>query len=315
MFKLNSVFKKHFGKLKSLKKPDINLKKRLKEFREWQKRPHQVKPLSDEEHVCATCHTKYKGNFCPRCGQSAGVARYSFKATMLNFLDVWGLGNRSMFRTIRDLILRPGYMIRDYLSGMQMAYFPPFKMLFVLTAINLIVSYGFNIKGIDYNKANKTIDKTEVVEKKQVSASADDDFSRNEIIITNFFKKADVWREQYPTTYTLIIISLFTLFLYVFLRHSKTIPDLRFSELMIALVYIANMVSIYQIVMKFLCIETIWIDLVVIITYLLALKQFSGFGVLRIIGYIILAGLLFIFSLIILLWLLLCIFTLLPSNL
>ena len=51
----------------------------------------------------------------------------------LNFLDVWGLGNRGMFRTIRDLVLRPGYMIRDYLKGMQMAYFPPFNMFFLLT--------------------------------------------------------------------------------------------------------------------------------------------------------------------------------------
>ena len=52
------------------------------------------------------------------------------------FLDVWGMGNRGMFRTLRDLILRPGYLIRDYISGMQMAYFPPFKLLFLLTALS-----------------------------------------------------------------------------------------------------------------------------------------------------------------------------------
>ena len=62
------------------------------------------------------------------------------------FLDVWGLGNRGMFRTIRDLILRPGYMIRDYLQGMQMAYFPPFKMFFLLITLALLVQSGMNIK-------------------------------------------------------------------------------------------------------------------------------------------------------------------------
>ena len=51
-----------------------------------------------------------------------------------------------MFRTIRDLILRPGYMIRDYLQGMQMAYFPPFKMFFLLITLALLVQSGMNIK-------------------------------------------------------------------------------------------------------------------------------------------------------------------------
>ena len=111
-----------------------NLKQKYRRFREWQKRPYQVKPLSAEEHDCATCGTHYQGNYCPRCGQSSSIGRYSFKNALLLFLDVWGLGNRGMFRSLRDLLLRPGYMIRDYLQGMQMAYFPPFKMFFLLVA-------------------------------------------------------------------------------------------------------------------------------------------------------------------------------------
>ena len=122
------------------------LKEKYKKFREWQHQPYQVKPLSEEEHDCATCGTHYEGNYCPRCGQSEKVGRYSFKTAFLLFLDVWGLGNRGMFRTIRDLLLRPGYMIRDYLKGMQMAYFPPFKMFFLVAALSVLVDSGFNIK-------------------------------------------------------------------------------------------------------------------------------------------------------------------------
>ena len=84
-----------------------NLHKRYKRFREWEKQPHQVAPLSEEHHECATCGTHYEGNYCPRCGQSARIGRYSFKNALLLYLDVWGLGNRGMFRSIRDLILRP----------------------------------------------------------------------------------------------------------------------------------------------------------------------------------------------------------------
>ena len=125
----------------------MNLKQRYQQFKEWQQQPYQVAPLSQEEHTCATCGTTYQGNYCPRCGQSYRIGRYSLKSAMLLLLDVWGLGNRGMFRSIRDLLLRPGYMIRDYLGGMQMAYFPPFKMFFLLATLSLLVNSGFNIKG------------------------------------------------------------------------------------------------------------------------------------------------------------------------
>ena len=132
-----------------------DLQNKYKRFREWKLHPHQVAPLSEEQHECATCGTHYEGNYCPRCGQSARIGRYSFKKAILLFLDVWGLGNRGMFRSIRDLILRPGYMIRDYLRGMQMAYFPPFKMFFLLLALWLVVDSGLNIQLVNRDKQNE----------------------------------------------------------------------------------------------------------------------------------------------------------------
>ena len=132
-----------------------NLQDRYKRYKEWKLQPHQVAPLSEEQHECATCGTRYDGNYCPRCGQSAKIGRYSFKNAFLLFLDVWGLGNRGMFRSIRDLILRPGYMIRDYLRGMQMAYFPPFKLFFLLLALWLVVDSGLNIQFVNRDKQNE----------------------------------------------------------------------------------------------------------------------------------------------------------------
>lgn len=81
--------------------------------------------------------------------QRSRLGRYSFKNAFLLFLDVWGLGNRGMFRTLRDLILRPGYMAYDYLKGMMMAYFPPFKLFFLLIALSLLVESGFNVRRVN----------------------------------------------------------------------------------------------------------------------------------------------------------------------
>ena len=119
----------------------MEVKERYRRFSEWKQQPHLVAPLSEEEQECATCGTRFEGNYCPRCGQSAKIGRYSFKKALLLFLDVWGVGNRGMFRSIRDLILRPGYMIRDYLRGIVALI--PFAILFVL--VFTAIGVGFAI--------------------------------------------------------------------------------------------------------------------------------------------------------------------------
>ena len=64
----------------------------------------------------------------------------------MNFLDIWGLGNRPMFRTLRELFWRPGYMVRDYLNGHRQFYFPPFKLLAVVIVFLIFTNWIFNIE-------------------------------------------------------------------------------------------------------------------------------------------------------------------------
>lgn len=64
----------------------MKLKERYREFKEWQHRPYQVAPLLQEVHTCTTCDTCYQGNYCPRCGQSSRIGRYSLKTAFCCFL-------------------------------------------------------------------------------------------------------------------------------------------------------------------------------------------------------------------------------------
>ncbi|MBO7629191.1 MAG: hypothetical protein J6S87_04505 [Bacteroidales bacterium] len=52
----DSSKKKLFSKQKSDHKSSFNLKEKFRQFREWQQRPYQPKPMTDEEHECANCH-------------------------------------------------------------------------------------------------------------------------------------------------------------------------------------------------------------------------------------------------------------------
>lgn len=145
--KLTKKLKAKSSKPKKQKKPKKKrfayLRTLYGKFRAWvQKIDHRqmndrpnVVVRDEETHVCKHCGTEYTGGYCPKCSMPARWQRFNWKLLFLNFLDIWGLGNRPMFRTIRDLFWRPGYMIKDYLRGHHLSYFPPFKMLAVWTVV------------------------------------------------------------------------------------------------------------------------------------------------------------------------------------
>lgn len=248
-------------------------------FHVWQLKPHEVAPLSESTHECAACGTMYQGNYCPRCGQSASVGRFSFKKAMQHFLNVWGMGNRSMFRSLRDLVLRPGYMIRDYLSGMQSAYFPPFKMFFVFVAISLLVEHGLSFD-VEEKRERTFEPQTEVVQQNQQE--------KNEQLLLSIFDrfttKMDSLREKNPAIFSLLALMLFSWPLFFFLRKTPKIPDLRFSEFIIVLVYTSNTYSIFSIAGDLL--DSNILRLIAVIMVFVALHQFSGYKKRRILGYI-----------------------------
>ena len=143
------LFKRHkTQKSKPVKKPKtVNPNSRYGKFRKWvqqlEQRQENDKPKvvarDHESHVCKHCGAEYNGEFCPKCSMPARWKRFNWKLLLKNFMDIWGLGSRSMFRTIRDLFWRPGYMIKDYLNGHHLSYFPPFKMLAVWSVFMLFV--------------------------------------------------------------------------------------------------------------------------------------------------------------------------------
>ena len=303
------------------------IKEKYEQFKAWQIKPHEVGQLTADKHECATCHTEFHGNYCPRCGQKSTIGRYSFKTAFMTFLDVWGLGNRGMFRTIRDLLLRPGYMIRDYLSGMQMAYFPPFKMFFLVIAFLVLVNSGFNIKmqiienykekvARDFNKSLKIDDdeKTDAktfnevgindtinVNGKPVAISKDENSGKininQKVFDLKSYKYIEYlinWVKDNKTISQFLIVLILSLPMYLFFRHNKMIPDLRYSEFFVSIVYITNLITIIQIIGNFFLPGNGWIDDLAYILAVIALKQLYGYSfkrtLLKVIGAFVLLG-------------------------
>lgn len=262
----------------------------LRAFRLWQKRKPRLAPVSEETHECNSCHHTYTGNYCPRCGQAAGVGRFSFKKAILLFLDVWGMGNRSFFRTLRDLMFRPGYAIHDYIGGMQSAYFPPFKLFFVLAALGVLIEHGIG--------SNET--KTETITPPPVSINADDagqehyeSVKEKEVILhieksvsdlKVFRNKMRNLSDENPAIFSLLLLVMLNVPMYFFLRKSPKLPDMRYSEFIVAQVYISNASSIYSTMGQLLNIPLF--KLLGAIITIVAFKQFTGFSKRRILLYL-----------------------------
>ena len=268
----------------------ISIKEKWQEFRAWRERPRQVAPMSQEEHECLNCHDHYTGNFCPRCGQAATTNRFSMKVAAENFADAYGMGERGMFRTMRDLLLRPGYLILDYLRGMRVSYFAPFKMFFLLFAISTLVTHGFNIKGQrvydDTESVAEALKSDEELADGETVTTGTDDLEidgkpvkvsdRTKAFFHKLFDKLERFEKRFPSINMLIVLMIVSGFLYLFFRHCPKIPDLRYAEFFMVLLYTANMYTIYSIVFDFFCLSNLS-SLSIFLT-LIPLKQTSGFS-------------------------------------
>lgn len=273
-----------------VKKKKFDLKEKYRQFKAWQVRPREVAPMSQDEHECLNCHDHYTGSFCPRCGQPATTTRFSWKVAVASFIDAYGLGERGMFRTMGNLLLRPGYLILDYLRGMRASYFAPFKMYFLLFAVSLLVTHGLNIKGEnfsfsdDFESAVQEVKEEEQAEARQVvevdlsgiGEKENPESNRIKEILYGVFDKAALFAKNYPAMNILLLLVMMSGILFFFFRRNPNIPDLRYSEFFVTLLYTTNMYTIYSIVFDFFCLGKL--SSYAFFLTLIPLKQFSGYS-------------------------------------
>ena len=114
------------------------LKEKYQCFRQWQQKPFDYHD-THEHHVCRNCGAESDNNYCPRCGQKAVYGPMTWRSVWQGLLDVWGVGSRSLPYTLWQLLWRPGYLIRDYISGKRQVSFPPVKMLVIVAVVLFFV--------------------------------------------------------------------------------------------------------------------------------------------------------------------------------
>ena len=113
----------------------------------WQQaEPHYVNRHKDIVQHCHNCGMEFRDNFCPRCGQRAEVGRVGWDSIRENVALLWGLDSRSLTYTLVQLLGRPGYLVRDYISGHRQVSFPPVKALVLVCLFVVLFETVFHVE-------------------------------------------------------------------------------------------------------------------------------------------------------------------------
>jgi hypothetical protein len=87
--------------------------------------------------VCLNCDAALtQGDaYCAHCGQKAFVNRLTVREIVRDFLHELVHVDRSALSLVHMLLIRPGYVARDYVDGKRKRYFGPFAFLVVIVGI------------------------------------------------------------------------------------------------------------------------------------------------------------------------------------
>lgn len=239
------------------RKRKSSLKRRLHYFRLWQVSGRRISKSADviyERHECLNCGTSFNGNYCPHCGQGAKEKRLTFVDVFDNLLGLVLNMEKGFLYTVLCLLLRPGYMIRDYIEGKRVRYTRPIQLLFILATISIAVNYFFGDNSsnnqIVYNAVPKNVCDTLTVDSlSQTGIDSKSTFVNGVSIISDgerdfeleqVFNNVIDWMSDNLGLTTLLFLPFLMLPMFVSYRWKNEGRKYNFTEFFFVTVYICD---------------------------------------------------------------------------
>ena len=98
--------------------------------------------------TCKNCSYPTDNKFCPQCGQKTAVSRFTMKQLLHDFIHGFFHVDHGILYTARELILRPGRTLRNYLHGHRIGLFNPFTYILLLGGISAVFLKQFHWQGL-----------------------------------------------------------------------------------------------------------------------------------------------------------------------
>lgn len=114
--------------------------------------------IQNQNNRCLNCGREAKGNFCSHCGQRTHLNEITVKELFFALARSFNL-EKGVLYTAKQLSIRPGAAIREYIEGKRIHFTNPIKYLLLISAVaafmNIYIPYEELIQvQIDSDKAN-----------------------------------------------------------------------------------------------------------------------------------------------------------------
>ena len=138
----------------------------------WSKLKARFKPKEKQpagEEICKNCETHFEGHYCPNCGQAVREYDKPFSFIFYNFVGDFFSFDTRFFRSLVALIVKPGFLTKEYFAGRRVRYAPPFRIYIFVSFVLFLLLQIYTNRGLttvldsDFNSGKLKLDSTSLV--------------------------------------------------------------------------------------------------------------------------------------------------------
>lgn len=93
---------------------------------------------------CRNCGHSVDGKFCSYCGQNSKVDRIDFRNLLNEISESIFQINKGFFYTLKELFIRPGSSLNEFLDGKRKNHFKPIAYVLTLSTVYFLISQVTN---------------------------------------------------------------------------------------------------------------------------------------------------------------------------
>ena len=114
-----------------------------------------------KEKNCLNCGTQVIGNFCHNCGQENIEPKETVWHLVTHFFEDMTHFDGKFFTSLKDLIIKPGFLSKEYMIGRRVRYLNPIRMYLFTSAIFFLIFFSlYKINEKDLNVRSVFLGKT-----------------------------------------------------------------------------------------------------------------------------------------------------------
>lgn len=106
-----------------------------------------------ERATCANCGAALAGPFCHRCGQEAAERRVPLLALVRDALGDLVAFDSRILRTLGPLLVRPGFLTREWSEGRRVPYVPPLRLYVFIAALLFLLMAATDVSLVEVSES------------------------------------------------------------------------------------------------------------------------------------------------------------------